>query len=45
LRDELRALQNDTGELADRIRAEYPAVAGFLDGVQDDLKEAEEMLK
>lgn len=43
-RDEIRQMQSDAGELADRLRPEHPAVAGFLEGVHDDLREAEDML-
>jgi len=43
-RDQLRELQNQTGLLSDRLRSARPAVSGFLDGVKDDLREAERML-
>jgi len=43
-RDELRELQNQTGLLSDRLRSARPVVSGFLDGVMDDLREAERML-
>lgn len=42
-RDELRRLQNDVGMLADRVRPDQPALAGLLEGVHEDLREAERM--
>jgi hypothetical protein len=43
-RDEIRRLQNDVGMLADRVRSEHPALAGYLEGIHEDLREAERML-